>query len=271
MATTLADRRLSPPPPNPPTRLLVRLLAVACALALVSVAVLGLLAAVGRQTAEETRSFGEVVVRRVDARVAGTLRVLPARAGEVTLQRRQSWSFAAPRTSEELQGDTLVLRGNCALAFGPGIGCSIDYDLRVPPGTVVRAHSHAGDVEVAGLGAAAQLESAAGDVRLSGGVGDVELRSSAGDVVASEHAGGRAEAETAAGDVRLSFSLAPERVLAESSAGDVVVEVPGDGGSYRVEASSSAGDTDVEVDRDLAAARSIDARSSAGDVRVRYR
>ena len=267
MAATLADTAPTSRPPSPSTRLLVRLLAVAFAVALVSVAVLSLLAALGRQTSEETRSFGDVAVRRVDARAAGTVRILPAPSAEVTLRRRQSWSFAAPRTSEELRGDTLVLAGSCR----PVGLCRVDYDLWVPPGAVVSAHSTAGDLEVSGLGAGARLESSAGDVRLTGGAGDVELRSSAGSVVLAEHGGGRVEAESSASDVRLSFAVAPDRVLAESSAGDVLVEVPVDSGRYRVAASSAIGDADVAVDRDPAAARSIDAQSNAGDVRVRYR
>ncbi len=267
MAATLADTAPTSRPPSPSTRLLVRLLAVAFAVALVSVAGLSLLAALGRQTTEETRSFGDVVVRRVDARAAGTVRILPAHSVEVGLRGRQSWSFAAPRTSEELRGDTLVLAGTCRTV---GL-CRVDYDLWVPPCAVVSAQSTAGDLEVSGLGAGAQLESSAGDVRLSGGAGDVELRSSAGSVVVAEHAGGRVEAESSAGEVRLSFTVAPDWVLAESSAGDVLVEVPVDAGPCRVAASSATGDTNGAVDRDPAAARSIDARSSAGDVRVRYR
>ena len=230
------------------TRTLLRAAAVVAALAVVAGGVLGLLPWLARDSARESLEFPGV--RRVDVDVAGDVQVVVEDAPVVRVERRSAWAFAAPRLEARVEGDALVVRARCGWPLG--LACDLDHVLRVPAGTGGRVDSSAGDVRAADLAA------------------DVTLRSSAGEVVATGLRGARVDAQSSAGDVELSFAAPPEQARAVSSAGDVVVELPDDGAGYRVSASTSAGDTGIDVRQDPAASRSVEASSSAGDVRVRY-
>ena len=112
------------------------------------------------------------------------------------------------------------------------------------------------------------LRSSAGDVDAERVVApELDAGSSAGDVRLLEIRAPRIEARSSAGDVRVD-ALAPlTRLAARSSAGDVDVVVPE--GVYALTATAGAGDVRAGAIRtDPDSSRSLELRSSAGDVRA---
>ncbi len=108
-------------------------------------------------------------------------------------------------------------------------------------------------------GVSVQGVASGGDIALSNIMKDVDVRSSAGDVTARDM-GGNLILQSSAGDVRVTGSSGTLQLV--SSAGDVVVT---GANASSVEATSSAGDVRLSFRN---APRSITASSSAGDVAV---
>lgn len=204
----------------------------------------------GGDTRGDTRSYEvssriDRLVVRADAgavEVTGTEEEAPPEVTE-----RLHYDKRQPRTSHEIEGNTLVLTATC-----PSRGqrrCWVDYTI-----TVERS------VEVA-------AESGAGNVVVQDTSGSVEARTSAGDIRATGVTGPSVVAGSDAGSVVLEFTSAPDEVDATTSAGDVTVRLPGRT-SYAVEADTEVGDRRVEVPVDSGSAHRVVLRSDVGDVSV---
>jgi hypothetical protein len=249
------------------------LLAVAGVVALVTVAftAINLLDLVSRHTTTERASYDGVRALVIEDASDVLLSSAP-RGAPLQVVARVTEGLRKPDRSAQREADgTLRLSSSCPAFFGGQ--CDVDYELRVPSGTVVRAKSAGGDIVAEDLVSTRpiELESSAGDVSAADVSAPlVRLSSSAGDVAARGLSAERVEAHSSAGDVALALATPAERLLAHSSAGDVDVVVPD--AIYRVEATSSAGDVEAgEIRTDPAAPRTIAARSSAGDVHVTAR
>lgn len=266
---------LTRPAAEPRTPLPVRraLLALASLLGLV-VLVHGafhLIDLASRQTTTERASYDGVRALEIDD--ASDVRLVGAAPGApLEVIARITEGLRSPdRSAERTGGGELRLSSSCSWFFGSS--CAVDYEIRVPSGTVVSAEASGGDVLAEDLTTTAPLalESSAGDVSaIDVTAPSIAMTSSAGDVRARGLSAERVEVDSSAGDVLASLRTPAERLLANSSAGDVDVFVPD--AVYRVEATSSAGDVEAsEIRTDPSASRSIVARSSAGDVRVAAR
>ncbi len=181
----------------------------------------------------------------------GDVTVQAADAQEIVLKTHVWWSFSKPTVTSQQVGDSREVRVDCP-GLSLGVGNSAAVTLLVPASTTLAVHASAGRVDLRGLAGSITATSDAGEVRAS------SLRSPS------------VTAKSSAGAVRLTFSLAPQTVVATSSAGRVDVLVPDGTETYRVDARSSAGSTQVGVKTDQASTRSIEARSSAGSVHVDY-
>ena len=197
----------------------------------------------------------------------GSVQLRQGADDRIRVTQRVAEGLRSPTISERMEGSTLRLSGSC-----PSLGatvCSVDLVVEVPPGTPVTASSGSNDISATGLTGDLDLSSSAGDVTVERASGRLRLTSDAGVVSAGGLESVVVDAESSADDVRLSFSRAPQRVVATSSAGAVLVVVPRDGTSYRVDASSDAGTAKVDVPTNPSAGRHITATSSADDVSVR--
>ncbi|MGN6300690.1 MAG: DUF4097 family beta strand repeat-containing protein [Angustibacter sp.] len=248
MATTARPRAA---PPRRGSGLTAPIVAAVVILALI-VVVAGLFIATtvgGRGSRHLSETY--TGVRTIDVQVSAEAIELVASADDTTrLDRTATWSMRAPKLTQQLDGDRLVVRSSCP--FGFGLGCSGRVRIDVPSGVDVRVHSSAGAVRADGLSGALDLSTSAGSVRAT------NLTSS--DVRAS----------SSAGSVTVELASEPSRVTASSSAGSVTVLVPQGTASYRVSAKTSAGSENVDVRTDPASDRVIDVHSSAGSVRVGY-
>ena len=223
-----------------------------------------------RHTSTERATFDGV--RALVVEDASDVRITSAPAGApVTVLARITEGLGGPSRSMERTADgALRLSTSCPVFFGGS--CDVDYDIRVPSGTLVRAESHSGDVNVENLVATepVELHSSAGDVSAIGVTApSIELSSSAGDVEGRDLSAGRVRAESSAGDVSVALRTPAASLVADSSAGDVEVFVPD--AVYDVAATSSGGDVDARVSSDPDSPRKLTAHSSAGDVRVAVR
>jgi hypothetical protein len=242
------------------------------AVLLVAWGAMSLLQLLTRHTTTEVDTYRDVSALVIED--DSDIRLTSAPAGApLEVRARVSESLVTPERRVE-RGDDGVLRlsSGCSPAVFAEF-CSVDYDIRVPAGTAVRARTSAGDVEAEDLRTTlpVELHSSAGDITVTGAVTPaLSLTTSAGDVRASGIRADDVSAESSAGDVRLSLQGLADTLDAHTSAGDIQLVVPD--AVYRVETSTSAGDVDDrDVDTSPTASRSIRAVTSAGDIRIEAR
>lgn len=246
-------------------------LAALLALLLVAMGTINVLDLLARNTTTERASYDGV--RALVIEDASDVRLTRAPAGApVQVLAHVTEGLRTPERSAQREGDgTLRLSSSCASFFG-GF-CDVDYEIRVPSGTLVRARANGGDIVASDLvsGRPVDLESSAGDVTATDvSAPAVRLSSSAGDVSARGLSAERVEVDSSAGDVSVALATPAEQLLAESSAGDVDVLVPN--AVYRLDATSSAGDVNsAEISTNPTSPRTITAHSSGGDVSVAAR
>lgn len=195
--------------------------------------------------------------------------IRPGEPGVVAVTRRISWSFNRPNLTEEWNGGTLRITGGCGARIWTGLPCDVVYTVAVPPDGSVTARVTTGDITVSDVRNVVQLTTSTGDIRVTGASGELVLQTSSGDIVASALTSPMVDASTRAGDIQLSLAGPPVSVYARANAGDIDIVVPR-GETYRVDADAGLGDTTVTVWQDDASNRSIGARTSAGDIDVRY-
>lgn len=256
--------------PTTPRRGLPRPFILVCA----AVGVVGVLyfalwfvAATVRQSKETVTTYGGVDQLRIDGS-AGDIKLIAEDRDDVRVVAHTTWALAEPAHSQQLAGGVLRLSGSCGFwgSFGPE-GCSTDFEIHVPRDMPIDAHVSAGDVSATGLTGPVKLGVSSGDVHADQLAGDLRIRSSSGDVTVTGYGGRDVDAGTSSGDVEVRARLAPDRLKAVTSSGDVTVAVSGSE-RYRVQADTGSGDQEVQVDQSLDAPRTIDARTSSGDIRV---
>jgi Toastrack DUF4097 len=219
------------------------------ALAAGAALVYSLLGLGSRHTSVETRAF------------TGPVRTLEIKthAGDVELVRgerlvmRETHHYHGsrkPKVSHRLSDGTLTVDDLGCTGFSLTSGCSTDFRIEVPAGTVVRATSDAGDLAATGLA-----------------LPELRVQTEAGDVEATRLDAPTVQAETDAGDVKLSLLGAPDLVEAETDAGDVEIRLPQ--GTYAISTDTDAGDTHVtRLVNDPQATARISARTDAGDIDI---
>jgi len=219
-----------------------------------------------RSTDRQVETFAEdITAIEIDAD-AGAISLRATSAEEVTLTTtRESSLGRRPDVTTSAEGGVLRLESRC----GPTIlliRCSTRLVLDVPAGTPVTVKSKAGDIDADGLTAGLTAETRAGAITVTDVAGDVVLQTSAGGIEASV-ASRRVDARSSAGAVTIVDRVVPEMLAVRTSAGGIDIAVPRS--FYRVDADSSAGDVAIDVPTDPEASRTITARSSAGAVQVR--
>jgi hypothetical protein len=252
--------------PLTPGRRTLLTFGVPLSLAFIGYGALGIVNAIGLTHYSESRTLVPTAhVLTVNAG-EGSVRLEPSPDGNVHVSAKGVYSLSRPRLITSVTGTSVTVTGKECL--GGILICSQDIRVQVPASFRISAYSAGGGVRASGLTGDLVLTSAAGDVRVEGLTGKLTLSSSAGDVHGDALRSTEVTASSSAGDVSLTFAVDPTRVDATSSAGDVRVRVPNTV-SYRVTTQSSGGDRVSTVHENSDSARTINARSSAGDVSVR--
>jgi hypothetical protein len=207
-------------------------------------------------------------IKRLQIRAdASDIIVRGGNSGSVQVIAKLESSFATPKHSETLIDGVLEVTSDCPDS-GFMYTCSVNYEVFVPPGMAVDAHTSAGDVNIRNTGGAVTATSNIGDVEVRGAAGPIEMTTNSGEVTGVALTAGTVVAESDIGDLRLSFHRTPDRVSAHTDTGDVRVLVPADGTTYKVTADTGTGDESVQVPVNSGSAHSLDLRSGIGDVRA---
>ncbi len=257
--------------PRPVRRALLVVGAVV-ALLLVAEGTMHLLQVATRHTTTEVATYRGITALEIDD--DSDIRLTSAPAGTpLEVRARVTESLIKPDwRAQRRDGSTLHLSSSCSPAIFADI-CGVDYDIRVPSGTAIRADTSAGDVVAENLRSTmpVRLDTSAGDITVIGATApELRLSASAGDIRAGGVRADRVQVETSAGDVRVSLLGLADELSATSSAGDVELVVPD--ALYRVETDTSAGSIDdQEVRTSPDATRTIRAVTSAGDIRIEAR
>jgi hypothetical protein len=175
-----------------------------------------------------------------------------------------------PTDFERVSGGSLVIRSDCGSVVLSN-NCHRNYVVHVSPDVAVTIDSGQGDVVVSAMRGPLALHTGQGDVSVRGDVGTLRASTDQGNVSGADLHARSVNVQSGQGDVDLGFALAPARVVATSSQGDVSVVVPRGGGSYQVHASSGQGVVSNTVAENSVSHRQIRVASSQGDVTVRYR
>ncbi|MFD0517636.1 DUF4097 family beta strand repeat-containing protein [Paractinoplanes durhamensis] len=122
-----------------------------------------------------------------------------------------------------------------------------------------------GDVSVTGATGAVAIKATSGDIMVTDSKSSVKVHSTSGDVQAIRVAG-PADLKVTSGDMHVELT-APNSVTAQSTSGDIWVQVPPS--KYRVTTHSGSGDEHLEgLTSDATAKNVIDVRVTSGDVTV---
>lgn len=203
----------------------------------------------GRRTEVQDQEYRRPLRQLVIDAASGDITLIPGGPG-VAVHRHLTWSWGKPTIREVWSGSTLHITAGCpVISIGPR--CAVDYTVHLPADASVVAHTSTGDITATGL---------RGDLRLSTSTGGVS-----GTVLFSPNV----QATTSTGDVSLWFSTPPDSVRATGKTGGITVTVPAADG-YRVTSGTHTGDVRVQVRQDPTSTRSIEARTSTGDIHIGY-
>lgn len=208
---------------------------------------------VGADTETDTVSY-EVNDQVAALRVAGdtgNVEVVESQRQGIKVTEVLTWRKSKPKTSHDVQGDTLDLKFECPSSFGLGAiatTCDVSYQVEVPKGLRVKASTDSGNLTVRGLS------------------GELDARTDSGEIEAEGLAVKQAVAKTDSGTVDLAFTGSPDKVKAGTDSGDISIGVPE--GAYKVNAKTSSGDKNIGIDADPSAPRSIELSSDTGSLEV---
>jgi hypothetical protein len=217
-----------------------------------------------------TTEYGAAGLRALDVQVdSGSITVVGTASDTVTVTAHVSDGLRATSERQTVDGDRLVLRGDCPVFVSNF--CDVSYTIEVPAGLAVRARSDDDDIRLNGVEGDVDARTGNGSVTVRGsGAGRLVLGSDNGGVTAVDVRAAQLDAHSDNGDVVVSFRRPPSTVVATSDNGDVQVELPDDATGYAVEVHSDNGSTATSIRTDPSADRTVTARSDNGDVLVTY-
>lgn len=259
---------LEPPPPSPgPSR--SRPVRVAIGLLVVIVGVISLLAALGRDQAQQAstgnfQGVSDLVLDLDNAPVEITVG-----GDEVVVHKSVATGFTGGSSTEVQDGASLRVVHDCPNLIG--FGCRGSYSITVPAGLSVSGHTSNGGISIAGVEGSIDVSTSNGILTLTDLSGPtVTARTSNGSITGTFLASPDVDVRTSNGAVSVSFVTTPTRVTVRTSNGSVEVAVPSDSPAYSVSASTSNGQTRTDIRTDPAATATIEVSSSNGNITVRY-
>lgn len=199
----------------------------------------------------------------------GDLIVVPGGVHYISVTRRITWSYQRPHFTEQWDGHTLRISTDCGFWPLTGPHCGVTYTLAVPADVAVRARTSTGDIVISDIHGGLHLTTTTGDIRVTGVDGPLQLHTSTGDITAMDITSPNVEASTDTGDIDLRLAAAPYDISAHTTLGDVSIVVP-EGEAYRVDADTGIGDERITVQRSETGRRPIVARSTTGNIDIRY-
>jgi hypothetical protein len=221
-------------------------------------------------------SVGPLQHRTSSYSVSGPLQVLVVHAhvgnvhvtgeapgSKVTVTEHLSFRETAPVTTHRTAARVLTLSSTC-----PSLEtCSVGYDLGIPRTMTVRITNSVGTIRLGSLSGPVTASTSAGTIELHSVSGPIAATGSAGSIVGDDISSARTIARVSTGQIKITFSAPPTAVRATTSAGLVLLRVPGNVG-YAVDASTTVGSIRIGVQRSAASPHVITARATTGSIRI---
>jgi DUF4097 and DUF4098 domain-containing protein YvlB len=201
---------------------------------------------------------------------AAEVEVRPGDGTEVKIDRQFERNVFGSDPKENYHADEGRLELNSGGCGFLSFGCKTSYVLTVPRDLKLTIESNSGNVTLSGFDGGAEVKTSSGDINVHDVGGPVQLESSSGDVEADGLTATSVTARSSSGSATLDFSTAPQSVDAKSSSGDVAIRIPSGDESYKVDTKTSSGDESANVKIDPNATRTIQAKTSSGDVTIEY-
>jgi len=194
----------------------------------------------------------------------GNVHVTGEAAGsKVTVTEHLTFRKTAPVTTHRMAVHILTLSSTC-----PSLEtCGVSYDIAVPRTTAVRVTNSVGTIRLESLSGQVTAGTSAGTIELHSVSGPVAATGSAGSIVGEDVSSARAIMRISTGQIKITFSAPPTTVSATTSAGLVLLRVPGNVG-YAVDASTTVGKIRIGVPRSAASPHVITARATTGSIRI---
>ncbi|WP_328996476.1 DUF4097 domain-containing protein [Kribbella sp. NBC_01245] len=196
------------------------------------------------------------------------IEIRTADVSKITVTRKAERNVFSDDPEENYEDGVLELKktGCGFLSFG---GCDTNYLIQIPKDLAVKVETSSGEILAIGLEKGADLKTSSGRIELHTVSGDITAESSSGDIEGQTLGEGQYRANSSSGEIGLEFARAPVSVDAETSSGEVKIELPG-ADTYAVDVKTNSGETDNRLKQDPAATRKIRAKSSSGDVKLQY-
>jgi len=221
-------------------------------------------------------SVGPLQHRTSNYSVASPLQALVVRAhvgsvhvtggapgSKVTVTEHLTFHKTAPVTTHRMAVHILTLSSTC-----PSLEtCGVSYDIAVPRTTAVRVTNSVGTIRLESLSGQVTAGTSAGTIELHSVSGPVAATGSAGSIVGEDVSSARAIMRISTGQIKITFSVPPTTVSATTSAGLVLLRVPGNVG-YAVDASTTVGKIRIGVQRSAASPHVITARATTGSITI---
>lgn len=193
----------------------------------------------------------------------GSVQITGGGGSQVVVTEKLTYRKSAPATRHRTSGRTLTLTSHC-----PALeSCAVSYVITVPRTMAVEVTDDAGPVRLASLAGPLTVSTKAGDVRLRSVSGTVHVTGTAGSVVGQDLSSARSTLRMTAGRIDVTYSVAPARVTATTTAGAISLRVPG-GVRYAVRASTGVGSARIGVDRSARSGHVITARATTGAISI---
>ncbi|RJQ80362.1 hypothetical protein D5S17_07800 [Pseudonocardiaceae bacterium YIM PH 21723] len=220
----------------------------------------------GKKSEHESQVYWQQVDKISVNLDVGSIQVRPGVDGEVRVERDLVWAFGRPQYHESWTGNEFSVVGDPC----DQLACEINYTLTVPRSTVLELRSGVGDVTVGASSGGLRVDVGQGDIRLTDvGGAQVHARTDTGELSGTGLRAASLEAMVTTGSAALRFAAGPTDVRAETSTGDVTINVP-QGGTYRVSTEAGSGSIQQTLNQNSSAQASISAKSGTGDIRLGY-
>ncbi|WP_153457291.1 DUF4097 family beta strand repeat-containing protein [Streptomyces smaragdinus] len=166
-------------------------------------------------------------------------------------------------TSWSQQGSTLTFEEHCSGVF---VNCESRHRVEVPKGFAVKVVEHDGSVKAEGFTTPLDITTEDGSIKVTDIAAPLKLTTKDGSIQADALNTHDVRAHTNDGSIRLDFTDTPQRVTAESKDGSVRLTVPRT--TYKVTADARDGGVDIDVPRDDTSARTLEAHTHDGSIRI---
>lgn len=193
----------------------------------------------------------------------------PSDDDEVHVTLRGEYAGAAPTLEVTNDDGETVITGGCPRGWFVFNRCSVRIEVALPAELDVTTDGQNGTVTATDLDGDLDLSTTNGAILVDAASGALELGTTNGRIELTDGTSTEVDAETTNGPVRLAFVEPPEDVSARSTNGEILVRVPDDDESYRVDANTTNGrveTTNIPTDPD--SDRSISANTTNGRVTV---